>query len=59
MQRNDLIEHAGGKIRMQRNLAKFFERTQKYSTQAACLKELNRHRRINGFICPKCGHDKS
>ena len=44
---------------MQLNPTKNFECTQKYSTQDACLKELNRHHWTNGFICPKCSHDKS
>ena len=44
---------------MQQNSTNFVEWTKKYSTQEACLEELNRHRWKNGFICPKCGHDKS
>ena len=44
---------------MQQNPTNFFEWTQKYSTQDACLEELNRRRWKNGFICPKCSHDKS
>ena len=31
----------------------------KYSTQEACLEELNRCRWKSGFICPKCGHQAS
>ena len=37
----------------------FFEWTQRYSTQEVCLEELNRYRRKNGFIFPKCSHGKS
>ena len=44
---------------MQQNPTNFFEWTRKYSTQEACLEELNRRRWKNGFICPKCSHDKS
>ena len=44
---------------MQQNPANFFDCTQKYSTQAACLEELNRQRWKDGFIYQKCGHDKS
>ena len=40
-------------------ISKIFERTQRYSTQEVCLEDLNRYRRKNGFICPKCSHDKS
>ena len=44
---------------MQQNYTIIFDRTQNYSTQEASLEELNRHRWKNGFICPKCGRDKS
>lgn len=44
---------------MQQNPSNFLEWTQKFSTQEACLEELNRRRWKNGFVCPKCGHDKS
>ena len=44
---------------MQQNPANFFDWSQKYSTQEACLEELSRQRWKDGFICPKCGHDKS
>lgn len=44
---------------MQQNPTNFAKWKKKYSTQEACLEELNRHRWKNGFICPKCGHDKS
>ena len=44
---------------MQQNPTNFFEWTHKYSTQEACLEELSRRRWKDGFICPKCGLDKS
>ena len=44
---------------MQQTPTNFFDWTQKYSTQEACLEELSRRRWKDGFICPKCGHDKS
>lgn len=47
------------KFQIQQNYTIIFDRTQKYSTQEACLKELNQYRWKNGFICPRCGHDKS
>ena len=47
------------KFQIQQNYTIFFDRTQKYSTQEACLKESNQHRWKNGFICPRCGHNKS
>ena len=47
------------KFQMQQNLTNIFEWTQKCSTQEAGLEELNWRCRDNGFICPKCSHDKS
>ncbi len=44
---------------MQQNTTNFFECAQKYSIREACLEELNQCRSENGFICPKCGYDKS
>ena len=44
---------------MQQTPTNFFEWTQKYSTQEVCLEELSRGRWKDGFICPKCGHDRS
>lgn len=47
------------KFQMQQNLTSIFEWTQKCSTQEAGLEELNWRCWDNGFICPKCSHDKS
>ena len=47
------------KFQMQQNPTNYSEWKQTYSTQEACLNELSRRRWKDGFICPKCGHDKS
>ena len=44
---------------MQQNLTNFFEWTQKYSTQEACLEELSRCLWKDGLIFSKCSHNKS
>lgn len=45
------------KFQMQQNFANIPELTQGYSTQAACLEELNQYQ--NGFLYPKCAHNRA
>lgn len=42
---------------MQQPAMSYFDWTQQFSTQEACLTEIARHRWPQGFICPRCGHD--
>lgn len=42
---------------MQQPTISYLDWMQLFSTQAACLAEIARHRWPQGFICPRCGHD--
>ena len=37
----------------------FLEWTNRFATQEACLAEIARHRWPEGFMCPRCGHDRA
>ena len=44
---------------MQQLPSNFLDWHKKFATEKACIRELERHRWPNGFICPNCGHDQA
>ena len=44
---------------MQQSPSSFLEWTAKFATEEACLAELARRKWPDGFICPRCGHDRA
>lgn len=44
---------------MQQSPTSFLEWTAKFATEEACLAELARRKWPDGFICPRCGHDRA
>ncbi|HYW76787.1 MAG TPA: IS1595 family transposase, partial [Gammaproteobacteria bacterium] len=44
---------------MKQSEMSFLEWTHRFTTQQACLAEIEHHRWPEGFLCPRCGHDKA
>ena len=44
---------------MQQPPTSFLEWTRKFATEESCLTELARRKWPDGFICPRCGHDRA
>ena len=44
---------------MQQLPTNFIDWQKKFARETACIRELERHRWPNGFICPRCGHDQA